>query len=408
MSNCIKYPILFNDKKKKFQKNEKSKLHEINLEKNKLHEAKLEKSKSDDYTDENYEYDDEFKNDCSEYSKLPHILPAKKRIIAIGDLHGDYDLTIECLKIAKVINDDLDWIAKPSDTVVVQIGDQVDRCRPIIGKKCDNPDTTPNDEGRDIDILELFNKLHKKAKKYGGGVYSLLGNHEIMNVQGNMNYVSYEGLEQFKDEINPDTGKKFKNGAEARTYLFKRGNKYANMMACTRQTAVIIGSNLFVHAAIVPKLAKIYNVKDINVMIRKWLLKEFSSNKPVKGIGTLKDILVNYEVSPFWPRLLGNLPSGKSIDDEKCIEFLKETLQLYKCNNIIIGHTPQFYSNKSGISSTCTGINEVNDKNMGVWRIDTGSSKAFEQFEKVEGQLSEQREPQVLEIIDDNTFKILK
>ena len=33
-----------------------------------------------------------------------------------------------------------------------------------------------------------------------GGVYSLLGNHEIMNVQGNLNYVSYKGLEQFKDE----------------------------------------------------------------------------------------------------------------------------------------------------------------------------------------------------------------
>ena len=52
-------------------------------------------------------------------------------------------------------------------------------------------------------------------------VISLLGNHEIMNVQGNMNYVSYKGLEQFKDEINPETGKKFKSGKEARKYLFK-------------------------------------------------------------------------------------------------------------------------------------------------------------------------------------------
>ena len=43
------------------------------------------------------------------------------------------------------------------------------------------------------------------------------------------------------------------------------------------------------------------------------------------------------------------------------LEFLKESLELYKCNNMIIGHTPQFYSNKTGISNTCTGVNEQNE-----------------------------------------------
>lgn len=396
MSDSIKYPILFSNKK------------DSSLKDNKLYDETLDKSDSKDYSNTmDSKYDSEFEKDCNGYSKLPHILPAKKRIIAIGDLHGDYQLTIDCLKIANVIDNDLNWIAKPSDTVVIQIGDQVDRCRPNIDSKCDDPNTTLNDEGRDIDILNLFNSLHKKAHLHGGGVYSLLGNHEIMNVQGNLNYVSYEGLQQFKDEINPDTGKKFNSGKEARKFLFKRGNKYANMLACTRQTAVIIGSNLFVHAAIVPKLARIYNVKDINIMIRKWLLKEFSSEKEVKGIGRIKDILVNYEVSPFWPRLLGNLPNNIPLNDDRCMDFLQETLDLYKCNNIIIGHTPQFFSNKSGISTTCKGINEKNEKNMGVWRIDTGSSKAFEQFEQ-NNKLSEEREPQVLEILNDNTFNILK
>ena len=404
MSDCIKYPILFNDTNKK-------KLYDSSLkETNKLYDKTLNNSDSKDYsntTDSKYEYDSDFNEDCNNYNKLPHILPAKKRIIAIGDLHGDYQLTIDCLKIAEVIDDDLNWVAKPSNTIVIQIGDQVDRCRPMIGSKCDDPKTTPNDEGKDIDILNLFNSLHKKAKFHGGGVYSLLGNHEIMNIQGNLNYVSYEGLQQFKDEIDPKTGKTFKSGKEARKFLFKRGNKYANMLACTRQTAIIIGSNLFVHAAIVPKLARKYNVKDINIMIRKWILKQFSSERKVKGIGTIKDILVNYEVSPFWPRLLGNLPNNIPLNDDRCMNFLQKTLDLYKCNNIIIGHTPQFYSNKSGISTTCKGINEKNEKNMGVWRIDTGSSKAFEQFEE-NNKLSEERQPQVLEILNDNTFKILK
>lgn len=394
MSGCIKYPILFSG-------GDMSKLYDFELEKSKEKGFKNIK----DLKEENL-FDSEFDDDCKNFEKIPHIMPAKKRIIAIGDLHGDYELTLNCLKLAKVIDDDLNWIAKPKDTVVVQIGDQVDRCRPLVGRKCTDPKTTANDEGRDIDIINLFNDLDKKARKFKGAVISLLGNHEIMNVQGNMNYVSYEGLKQFEDEINPDTGNKFESGMEARKYLFKRGNKYANLLACTRQTAVIIGSNLFVHAAIVPKLAKKYNVRDINVMVRKWLLKQFSSTKDVDGIGKLKDILINYEVSPFWPRLLGSLPPDVKIEDDKCVKYLEDTLHLYRCNNIIIGHTPQFYSNKTGISSTCKGVNKHNEKNMGVWRIDTGSSKAFESFDSEV--VSETREPSVLEIIDDNKFNILK
>ena len=45
----------------------------------------------------------QFQEYCQDYDKLPHILPAKKRIICLGDLHGDYELTLSCLKIANVI-----------------------------------------------------------------------------------------------------------------------------------------------------------------------------------------------------------------------------------------------------------------------------------------------------------------
>ena len=345
-----------------------------------------------------------YKKYCSKYERIPHILPIAERIIAIGDIHGDMQLTIDCLKLAKVINDDFDWIAEPSNTIVVQIGDQVDRCRPTQSLKCDNPEATPFDEDSDIKILEFFTELNKKARSKGGYVISLLGNHEILNVDGNMDYVSYKGIKQFENEINPETNEKFKSGLEARKYLFKNGNKYAKFLACTRQTAVIIGSNLFVHAAILPNLARKFKINELNLLIKKWLLGIINNSDKIKGIGKLSDILFNYEKSPFWPRFLGNLPPNVSIEDETCVDYLVEPLELYNCNNMIIGHTPQpFTKNKTGINVTCRF--QEKEINKGVWRIDVGSSLGFEKFKN--NKIKNNTKPQILEILNDNKFNII-
>ena len=348
--------------------------------------------------------EDDFEKLCESYPKLPHILPAKKRIICIGDLHGDYKLTLNCLKVAKVINDKNEWIAKPPDTIVVQIGDQIDKCRPTPNQQCTDPTTTPQDEDSDIKILEFFTSLNEKAIKKGGAVISLLGNHEIMNVQGNMNYVSHKGLKHFDNTINPDTKKKFRNGLEARKYFFKKGQKYANFLACTRQTALIVGSNVFVHATILPELAKKFKVKDLNTLVRKWLLDMIDDDSKVEGICKIGDILYNYHFSPFWPRVLGNLPPNVPLSDDVCIDNLMETLELYNVNNMIVGHTPQiFLKDKAGINVTCR--DEVDGINKGIWRIDVGSSSGFNNFKnKKDKEISK---PQVLEILNDNEFNVL-
>ena len=57
--------------------------------------------------------------------------------------------------------------------------------------------------------------------------------------------------------------------------------------------------------------------------------------------------------------------------------------------NMVIGHTPQFYANKMGLNSTCDNK---------IWRIDTGSSLAF----NILGDASkESRKIQILEILND-------
>lgn len=89
---------------------------------------------------------------CSRYNKHPTIIKhCPKRIIAIGDIHGDYKVMIKCLHIADLINHNNKWIGH--DTYVVFVGDLNDRCRKNNDFQCDEPHD--NDEASDIKIMHF-------------------------------------------------------------------------------------------------------------------------------------------------------------------------------------------------------------------------------------------------------------
>gem|GEM_PF-178661 len=92
-----------------------------------------------------------------------------ERIVAIGDLHGDYENYLEVLRIAGLIDKRGKWSA--GKTHLVQTGDIPDR----------GPDSKK--------IIEHISKLARRAKKKGGRVHSLIGNHEAMNMYGDLRYV---------------------------------------------------------------------------------------------------------------------------------------------------------------------------------------------------------------------------
>jgi hypothetical protein len=326
-----------------------------------------------------------YNSKCPDYSKLPSVLPAVKRIIVIGDLHGDWEMTIKSLKVAKLIDKNLNWIGK--DTVVVQLGDQIDRCR-FNGVPCNSPYATSNDEASDMKILNYFTKLHSQAEKEGGAVYSIIGNHELMNVNGDMRYVSYENIKEFDNYKKPD-GKKIKDGMEARIWAFKPGNPIANFLACTRQLALIIGSNLFVHAGVVPAIAKKYGVEEMNQILSLYLWDKINNKSDYF------DLLDSADYSPLWNRVYGN----KYQAPERCDQLLNPLKEVYKVDKIYVGHTPQL---QGGITNTCQGK---------IWLADYGASKAFDKFDTsfiTTSERSEDREAQVLEILNDKEIRILK
>ena len=102
-----------------------------------------------------------------------------ERIIAIGDLHGDYDAFEAILFDAGLIDNRKRWSG--GKTILIQTGDVPDR----------GPDS--------LRIIKKLQELQKRAPRKGGQVITLVGNHEAMNVVGDLRYVHAGEYEAFAD-----------------------------------------------------------------------------------------------------------------------------------------------------------------------------------------------------------------
>ena len=95
---------------------------------------------------------------------------APLRIVAVGDLHGDFDAWRQIALKANLIDSRNRWAGGKS--ILVQMGDITDR----------GPDS--------LKIISHLMKLQGQASSAGGRVIVLVGNHEAMNMTGDLRYVS--------------------------------------------------------------------------------------------------------------------------------------------------------------------------------------------------------------------------
>jgi hypothetical protein len=101
-----------------------------------------------------------------------------EKIIAVGDIHGDYKNFVKTLEGTQLVDEELHWIG--GKTHFVQTGDIMDR----------GPEAKK--------AFNLIRSLEKEAKKAGGEVHMLIGNHEMMNITGiAFDYPDYVTVEQF-------------------------------------------------------------------------------------------------------------------------------------------------------------------------------------------------------------------
>lgn len=256
--------------------------------------------------------------------------PAPRRLVAIGDLHGDLAATRAALRLAGAIDGEDRWIGE--ELVVVQTGDQLDR---------------GDDE---LEILDLLESLGAQARLAGGEVHVLNGNHELMNAKLDMRYVTVGGYLDFLEppigDASMATPQNVVDGVSARIKAMRPGGPIALRLA-ERNVVVIVGDTVFVHGGILPQVAE-YGIERLNQETRQWLRKERECPP---------ELLFPSE-GPIWSRHYSDEP------DENDCAMLTEALDRLGATRMVVGHTIQ----ETGISPACE------EK---VWRIDVGMAAAY-------------------------------
>jgi len=171
------------------------------------------------------------------------------KIIAIGDLHGDREMfwaimmASGCVKMKKSRGRTKSprWIGK--NTIIVCLGDTTDSKRPDI--KIDPRDEW-SQKGTERQLQYDILDLDQLAKRDGGRVFSILGNHDIF--AGNS-----ETYCKIADTLNYGP-----RGAASRRAAYSPGGEMSSIFAETRNVLQVVGPCLFVHGSLVPEFMMLF------------------------------------------------------------------------------------------------------------------------------------------------------
>jgi len=283
------------------------------------------------------------------------------KIVAVGDIHGDYKNFILILKGTGIVDENLNWAG--GKIHLVQTGDIMDR----------GPDARK--------VFDLLMRLEKEAEKAGGRVHALIGNHEFMNIVGiSFDFPGYVTPEQFvsflptkyrekkEREFKEKASKKnhssnenkdlnkywtqlIKNDSRARQQYIDAFNIKYGKWILKHNTVIKINDTIFVHGGI-SEAYSTWKLNDINMRVRM----ELKGLKPYK--------LVYEGGGPLWFRDLAQK------DENVYKQDVDRIFTNLKSKFMVIAHTPR------------TGSIVVSKENMNrfqgrIWIIDTGISDYF-------------------------------
>lgn len=252
-----------------------------------------------------------------------------QRIVAIGDVHGDYERFVATLKLCRIIDDKGSWIA--GKTHLVQTGDVLDR----------GPDSKK--------VMDLLMQLEEQAAKAAGKVHPLLGNHEYMTIVGDLRYVSDGELAAFGDgpRITP-VGREPACSVEKYRAAFGPQGKYGRWLM-SHNAIVKVNDTLFMHGGLSPRYVR-RKLSELNQAVRSELQRPSPASF---GVGSDPE-------GPLWFRGL-----AEPLQDQVMQAYLKELSDAQGAQRIVMGHT---ISDK-GIALRAGGKIALIDVGMSRWTI---------------------------------------
>lgn len=298
---------------------------------------------------------------------------ANPRIVAIGDLHGDHAAFVAILRAARLIDERGHWAG--GDAVFVQTGDISDR----------GPDT--------LRIIRDLQRLQRESQRAGGRVVALVGNHEAMNVTGDLRYVHPGEYAAFADRESRGrrdryyeqnrasierhyrarepalTGGALRTRFERDTPLGMIEHRMAwrpdgdvGRWIVANPAVALIDGNLFAHGGIGSAYANL-SIDEINRRAAAAL----------NGRDGSREAIINDSRGPLWYRgLVRRDPDGEAPPSDAAPaapapsmpEELTQVLAAFGAQRMIVGHTPNL-----------EGIQFLHDRRLIA--IDTGISAHY-------------------------------
>jgi peroxiredoxin len=222
------------------------------------------------------------------------IFPQPEKMFVLSDIEGNFSAFKKLLIAGGIIDAKYNWIY--GNGRLVFAGDMFDRGLQV------------------TECLWLVYALEEKAKKGGGYVHFILGNHEIMNLQGDHRYVE----DKYKENA--------KLMSKTLTQLYNEDSELGRWLR-TKNIVEKIGNLFFAHGGISRELNQsTVTIEEINQLARPY----YAENKKDYGNQQLNTIMSN-TVGPFWYRgYYGKVPVENVVDS---------TLQKFNVKHIITGHT---------------------------------------------------------------------
>jgi len=219
------------------------------------------------------------------------------RVVAASDIHGQYDLFIKLLKINDVLDDKSQWNLGNGHLVIT--GDVFDRGPQV------------------IKALWFLYDLEKQAEQAGGKVHLLLGNHEVMVLNGDLRYLNDKYVQVAKIMQT-----KYQD-------LFSKGSVLGNWLR-SRPVLIKVNKILFTHGGFNPKLAQLkMPLDEINRIFKANLVKD-EMDIARSGIGKY----LHRKNGLIWYR-------GYFRDNELSKQDISLLLNHFDVTHIVVGHTTQ-------------------------------------------------------------------